>query len=271
MRIAICDDEKEIRDVLYKKVQSLCPDAQILLYGSGEELLLPDARADICLLDIQMSGKDGMETAREFRKCNKKAILIFVTAMEEYVFDAFDVGAFHYLVKPFDDAKFKEVIEGAVEQYQEAFSGVKNDNSVGNNVGNAIRNNTEDVRNADNADNLDIADNTQKYIVVHSNGSHIKVRLEDIVFAEVFNRIVIIHKLDEDIKYYGKLSELVKAAGEEFFRPHRAYLINFKYVERYDSSTIYMEKGQALIAKKNYSEFVKRYLRYIKGCNRRNI
>ena len=105
--------------------------------------------------------------------------------------------------------------------------------------------------------------------MVHAGGSHIKVCIEDIVSAEVFNRIVIIHKLDEDIRYYGKLSDLEKIAGKDFFRPHRAYLINFKYVERYDSSVIYLEKGQALIAKQNYSEFVKRYLRYIKECNRR--
>lgn len=37
-----------------------------------------------------------------------------MTAAEEYVFQAFDVGAFHYLVKPFSDEKFKEVVTKAV-------------------------------------------------------------------------------------------------------------------------------------------------------------
>ena len=240
MRIAICDDEKEIRDILYQKIKKICSGAEIFLYQSGQELLSADTAPDICLLDIQMSDPNGMETAKEFRKTNKKTILIFVTALDDYVFDAFDVGAFHYLLKPFDDAKFDEVIESALIQYHENEAELEKEAAKG-----------------------------QEYIMVHAGGSHIKVCIEDIVSAEVFNRIVIIHKLDEDIRYYGKLSDLEKIAGKNFFRPHRAYLINFKYVERYDSSVIYLEKGQALIAKQNYSEFVKRYLRYIKECNRR--
>jgi len=75
-----------------------------VFFSSGEELLLSDKNIDILFLDIQMSGKDGMETARELRKKDKNMILIFVTAVEEYVFQAFDVGAFHYIVKPIDVA-----------------------------------------------------------------------------------------------------------------------------------------------------------------------
>ena len=51
-------------------------------------------------------------------------------------------------------------------------------------------------------------------------------------------------------------------AGENFFRPHRAYLINMKYVERYDATNIYLEKGQVLMAKQNYKNFVRRYMEY---------
>ena len=65
---------------------------------------------------------DGMETARILRQKNEKMVLIFVTAVEEYVFQAFDVAAFHYLVKPFSDEKFEEVVKCAVrsiEKYSE--------------------------------------------------------------------------------------------------------------------------------------------------------
>jgi len=51
-------------------------------------------------------------------------------------------------------------------------------------------------------------------------------------------------------------------AGDGFFRPHRAYLINLKYVEKYDATTIYLEKGMVLMAKQNYPEFVKKYMKY---------
>ena len=49
-------------------------------------------------------------------------------------------------------------------------------------------------------------------------------------------------------------------AGTDFFRTHRAYLVHFKYVEKYDATCVTMKNGTALIAKKNYPEFVRRYL-----------
>lgn len=97
-------------------------------------------------------------------------------------------------------------------------------------------------------------------LMVH--GIHVKVLIEDIIYAEVFNRKIIIHKRNEDIEYYGKMKELEKLAGEDFFRTHRGYLVHLKYVEKYDASTVYLEKGTALMAKQNYPKFVKSYLKY---------
>lgn len=233
MQVAICDDEKEIRDMLADKVRRFCPEAEILYFESGEELLEADSLSDILLLDIQMPGKSGMETARELRKRDRRAILIFVTAIEEYVFQAFDVGAFHYLVKPFTDEKFESVFRNAVRQYQEVL-------------------NREPYA----------SEKEERCLIIKAGGIHTKVLLKDIVYAEVFNRKIILHKMEEEIEYYGKLSDLEKQTGEDFFRPHRAYLIHFKYVVKYDSSIIWMEKGTAIMAKQNYSEFVKRYLKY---------
>lgn len=231
MRIAICDDEKEIREMLSHKIQKICNTAEIFSYSSGEKLI-PDAeKTDILFLDIQMSGKNGMETAKEIRRQNKEMLLIFVTVMEEYVFQAFDVGAFHYLVKPFDDDKLREVLLNAKAQYESRT---------------AVLEKTED-----------------KHIIIKTGGTYIKILLDDIVYAEIFNRKIIIHKKDEDIEYYGRMSKLAQQAGADFFRPHRAYLVHFKYVDRYDVSSVKMENGAtALMAKQNYPEFVKSFLRY---------
>jgi len=231
MQIAICDDEKNIRELIASKVMHLFPKAEIAFYASGDELLLSDKAIDILFLDIQMSGRNGMETARELRKKDKKVILIFVTAAEEYVFQAFDVGAFHYIVKPMDDAKFTEVLRRAVDEL--------------------------------NVQNTDAKVPEEKSLIINRGGVHTKVNIDDIVYAEVFNRKVVIHKLNETIEYYGKMSDLEAVTGDGFFRTHRAYLINFKYVEKYDASTVYLEKGTALMAKQNYPEFVKKYMKYI--------
>lgn len=230
MQIAICDDEKSIRELIGNKVHSIYPEADLCFFQSGEELLLSEEHLDILFLDIQMTGINGMETAGEFRKKRKKAILIFVTVIEDYVFQAFDVGAFHYLLKPIDDKKFEEVLCKAVEEY---------------------RMKKQEVPAAE-----------EKYIIVNSKGVHTKVLLDDVIYAEVFNRKIVLHKKDSEIEYYGKMSDLETKAGKDFFRTHRAYLVNFKYVEKYDASTIYLEKGTALMAKQHYSKFVKEYLKY---------
>ena len=228
MQIAICDDEVSMVQILEEKIKKLLPDAVIEKYLSGDELIASGSKPDILFLDIQMPGMDGMETAKMLRQDNEDMILIFVTAAEEYVFQAFDVGAFHYLVKPFSDEKLKEVVTKAVHNIKRS-SRLEKD---------------------------------EKYIMVQTAGSHIKIFLRDIVYAEVYNRKVIIHTRSTDIEYYGKLQELSDMAGTDFFRTHRAYLVHFKYVEKYDATCVTMKNGTALIAKKNYPEFVKQYLKY---------
>ena len=231
MQIAICDDEKNVQELLRRKIVKQYPDADIIFFSSGEELLLLKQHIDILFLDIQMTGKNGMETARELRKKNKKVILVFVTAIEEYVFQAFDVWAFHYIVKPIDDAKFADVLCRAVDELR--------------------------------SQDMNVKEPELNYMMINSGGVHRKVVVDEIVYAEVFNRKVVIHKLNEKIEYYGKISDLEKRVGDSFFRPHRAYLINLKYVEKYDATTIYLEKGTVLMAKQNYPQFVKKYMKYI--------
>ena len=80
MRIAICDDEKNIRELIENKVIKQYPQADIVLFSSGEELLLSEIHIDILFLDIQMSGKNGMETAKELLHGEKPKIVYKQTA-----------------------------------------------------------------------------------------------------------------------------------------------------------------------------------------------
>ena len=230
-RVLLVEDEEieleTLRDYIDWKKNGI---SRVFTARNGRRALecLEENMADIVITDIQMPGMDGMETARILRQKNERMVLIFVTAVEEYVFQAFDVAAFHYLVKPFSDEKFEEVVKRAVRSI-EKYSENQSD---------------------------------EKYMMVQSGGSHMKVFLKDIVYAEVYNRKVIIHTRDTNIEYYGKLQELSEIAGADFFRTHRAYLVHFKYVQKYDANCVTMENGTALIAKQNYPEFVKQYLKY---------
>ena len=255
-KIVICDDDRAMQEILRQKIENILNDAQeacsIVCCDSGEEVLREEPKPDILLLDIQMPEKSGMEIAEELRRRRCKTILIFVTALSEYVYDAFDVGAFHYLVKPFSDEKLRDVLGKALRQYKEQCgldgSSVKQYGFEGIEAGQSGRQAEE-----------------PKVLLVKRGGVSTKVCLDDIIYAEVFNRKVMLHTTQGDIEYYGKLTELSEQAGTDFYRTHRAYLVNLKYVEKYTATTIWLERGTALVSKKQFPGFVRRYMQYISG------
>ncbi len=245
MNIAICDDNRNICGFLEEKVRTIYQNAFIKSYYDADTLWRaakkePKRAPDILLLDIQMSCMDGMELARKLRSIGWKTILIFITAYADYVFDAFDVGAFHYLVKPVSDKKLAEVLHKAEDLLAQENQEMK--------YADTDFDNTTDARR----------------IAVKNAGVHTSVKVSDIVYAEVFNRKVALHTATQSIEYYGKLKDLEDELGADFYRPHRSYLINLKYVIKYDSSVIFLQGGQVMMAKRNYAGFVKAYMAYIK-------
>ncbi len=233
MKIAICDDEKPIRDYIEKCVREVNQDVLINQYVDASDMVSASFDADILFLDIQMPGMDGMKAARMLRTMGNKAILVFVTAVEEYVFQAFDVGAVQYIVKPFDRSKLVETIKRAIDLAGE-------------------RKSIEDAL----SETKDSADNES--FLIKSGGVNRKIILADISYAEVLEHRIIPHMKDrEQIEYYGKMSDLEKVAGDDFFRVHRAYLINLSCVKSYDAKTVTVQGEEIPVARGKYQELVK--------------
>jgi len=103
IKVLIADDEAGMRLILRKRIEKA---ADFCVVGEaetgGETLALYDRlRPDVVFLDVDMPERTGVECARMIQDRDPSCILIFATAHEEYMGDAFEVYAFDYLVKPF--------------------------------------------------------------------------------------------------------------------------------------------------------------------------
>lgn len=264
MRIILCDDEKSIQSLLKQKITAFFAEknisCEILCCGSGEEVLSLAAQGmtiDLLFLDIQMPGKNGMEIARQLRRQQQSISIIFVTALSDYVYEAFDVDALHYLVKPFYDEKLFQVLDKAIRQYECLTDTAKLYQQAQNAQ-------AKQTLKADAGKNAAAKEpQPPRAILVKRGGISTKVLFSDIIYAEVFNRKVMLHTIHGDIEYYGKLTDLSEQAGADFYRTHRAYLVNLHYVEKYNAATVWLEQGTALLSKKQFAGFVRQYMQYI--------
>lgn len=116
LRIAICDDLQSERALLIPMLQEYLVakglDALISEFESGEALMAAFAPGafGLVFLDVYMDGMTGVETAKRLKDIDHDCAIIFTTTSREHGADAFDVEAFHYLVKPYDKEKLFAVL-----------------------------------------------------------------------------------------------------------------------------------------------------------------
>ena len=111
MKIAVVDDDKAICEAIAQLIKNQESEAEVCQFSSGKEMLETGENFAISFLDIAMEEMSGLELAGKLRHEQErkgwvKSILIFITGYREYMEEAFDVNAFHYLVKPIDEEKF---------------------------------------------------------------------------------------------------------------------------------------------------------------------
>ncbi|MGN0448539.1 MAG: LytR/AlgR family response regulator transcription factor [Acutalibacteraceae bacterium] len=122
MKIAICDDDsvqlKYISSLVEKWNGISKEKTFISLYSNAYELLFNYTPGcfDVMLLDIQMQGENGISLAKRIRTYNDNTSIIFITAVSDYVFDGYDVGAIQYLLKPVDENKLFNCLNTALKR-----------------------------------------------------------------------------------------------------------------------------------------------------------
>lgn len=124
MRIALCDDSdierRIIRFLLDKYIKEHDYSVVVEEFVSGEELLKNHVMDyDLVILDIYMSGLNGIDTAKELMRTHPKEKIIFCSASNEFAEESYDVEAFRYLVKPISEEKLFQSLDKFFQRYSE--------------------------------------------------------------------------------------------------------------------------------------------------------
>ena len=241
IKIAVCDSDTEAGTALKERIGSQKKGAQVQFFASAEELLAFGEEFDIYFLDIKGAGGMALARCLRAREQGRRHIIIFVTGYREYMEAAFDVQAFHYLVKPIDREKFAQVLDKACREAE--FLHQQWENHV-----------LLKVRGRD------------------GEMESRKVLLRDIRFVESNNKNVIFHTEGGAFPAQGTMEEFEERLGPGFYRCHRCYLVNLACITAYSQREIKVTGGETvMLAHKKYGAFVKAYLRHAKGGGLINV
>lgn len=112
LKVLLADDDEGMRLVLKKLVQktdgfTLCGEAT---NGCDALAIFERERPQVVFLDVEMQPVNGVECAREIHDTDPRVYILFATAHEAYMKEAFEVYAFDYLVKPFKVERVRETL-----------------------------------------------------------------------------------------------------------------------------------------------------------------
>ena len=240
LAVFLCDDDEEAIAVYGGRVAEVAGryglQVNISGFPGGKDLLfrLSDSpnEADIIFLDIMMDSLNGLEIAKRLRALGCKAEIIFLTTSEDYVFDAYDVTPVQYLIKGVaSDEKFERAFMRAVSLVQAK----------------------------------------KPEMFTCKSGDSVKViPFSDIVYFEVFVRIVIAHCSDgNNFEFYATLKQLeAQLVGKNFARTHRSYLVNMHYISKLTPKGLRLQSGEEIPVGKTYARsFKEEFSNYVSKLN----
>lgn len=232
IKFAVCDDEPFMAEKITNLLSAYMLDRhldsyQVETYADGVSLLESRCDFDLLFLDIRMRHPDGMETARLLRKRKYSGLLVFVTVLKEFVFDAFEVQALDYLLKPLDSGHFRRTMDRAV---------------------------------------LYLKEQKGKNILIKKGKSYEIIPMPEITYCEVQGRKIYIHQTGgKATDCYEKLEDFEKRLDGRFFRCHRSFIVNLGCVRGCADSQILLSCGGSIpVSRLRERDFAEALLCYMK-------
>lgn len=194
LRIAICDDEEDARDMLriqLEKIMDEDEDEIVYEFSNGHTcvnwITAHPGEVDLLFLDVEMGTKNGMDTAEKIRRSGSSLLIVFVTGYTDYVFDGYRVEALDYLIKPPSPERLKDVLLRVKKT---------------------------------------LAAQTEQFFVLKNTEGIYRLPCSDILYFYSDRRYINLVTAVKTYTFYGRLNDIEKQMHKNFIRIHQRYLVN---------------------------------------------
>lgn len=208
MRAIIVEDEIPAREELEYLIQTHSSIEIIESFEDGLDVLkfLQENEVDAIFLDINIPSLDGMFLATNISKFAKKPYIIFTTAYKEHAVQAFELEAFDYILKPYDEKR----IAAMLEKLEMTFT-----KSQGEGKEPAIKSTALASRTGNGRINL------------RKNDNIIVTDVQDIYYAVASEKVTLVYTKTEEYMMPMSISEFHRKLPQDlFFKCHRSYTVN---------------------------------------------
>ena len=233
MYLAVCDDEAESLTAIAGLLEDWEAERQLPLprrmFTSGVELLEAARRErfTLYLLDVLMSGVDGMDAARELRTFDSAAEIVFLTASPEFACESYRVHALDYLLKPVD----RELLFGILDRLHRR------------------------------------EQHPSEALVLKTGANIVRIPFSEISFVEVIGKRLYFNLADGEVREIsGSMKDFEERllARPEFMRVHRSYIVNMLQTAEISSTRIRTLSGKAVpVSRLLYPQLQRDYLKLL--------
>lgn len=235
MKIAIVDDERKASALLEGYIDRFKEENSIVIhtavYNNPNDFLTQyKGDVDLILMDIEMPGLNGIETAKELRRIDSRVVLMFITNMAQYALQGYEVEAVDYVIKPLSYADFSMKMKKAMRY---------------------------------------ITLNSGEDITLKTSDRIVKVNVLDIIYVEVIRHYLIYHTTRGEVTVRSTMKETEEMLTKySFVRSHNCYLINLKYVEAIEGNFVRLAGEELAVSRKKKSELLTEFARYVGGIKK---
>jgi two-component system response regulator AlgR len=199
MKVVIVDDEPLARARLRELLAEQPSVTVVAEAADGHEALhaCAEQQPDLVLLDIQMPGIDGLETARHLAAFEPRPAVVFCTAFDAHALSAFDAQAIDYLVKPVRP----ERLAAALDRVRTFTAG------------------------RGHVDAATPPGQRRTHLCARMRGSLRLIPIEDVHYLQAEEKYVVVHHARGEDLIEESLKSLEEEFGERFVRIHRNCLV----------------------------------------------